>query len=399
MTNPTASYLGATRVSHPDSGHTDRPNPRSDFRLCHIIGGMSLVSWKTRLRRLPANIVSNRFWILWGGSLYVRTDSPVVAQSDHSAGAVRAALGNSKTFVKWSSWARTRGISAARVGLFPTELGMFGNMIRRMGNAILVAQAFEVGHLVVPKGVIFYRGLLAEALATTRGGLRVWFGVQPRMVHNQIDALVTTDFFLSFPHIESLSEKSVDDAWGSLRNLLVPRVPTSSSGDNVLTIHVRGGDVFGPRKPAGYGQPPFSYYQLILESQKWERVDLVYQDMSNPVVRLIMDYCRAHKLPLETQSSDLPTDLTTLLGAENLVAGRGSFIPAVVGLSPHCKNVFYFEDKMNVIPSVSGINFFQVRDATGDYRSHVLSNNWENSSEQRQLMTTYPLSSLVMEGP
>jgi len=183
-----------------------------------------------------------------------------MAQSDHSAGALSDALGNSKTFVKWSSWARTRGISAARVGLFPTELGMFGNMIRRMGNAILVAQAFEVGHLVVPKGVIFCRGLLAEALATTLGGLRVWFGVQPRMVHNQIDALVTTDFFRSFPHIESLSEKSVDDAWTSLRNLLVPPVPTSSSGPNVLTIHVRGGDVFGPRKPAGYDQPPFSYY-------------------------------------------------------------------------------------------------------------------------------------------
>jgi hypothetical protein len=135
---------------------------------------------------------------------------------------------------------------------------------------------------------------------------------------------------------------------------------------------------------------PFPTTQLILESQKWERVHLVYHDMSNPVVPLIMDYCRAHKLLLETQSSDLPTDLTTLLGAENLVAGRGSFIPAVVGLSPHCKNVFYFEDKTNVIPSVSGINVFQVRDATGDYRSHVLSNNWENSSEQRQLMTTYP---------
>jgi len=272
-------------------------------------------------------------------------------------------------------------------------------MIRRMGNVLLVAQAFEVGHLVVPKGVIFYRGLLAEALATTRGGLRIWFGVQPRMVHNQIDALVTTDFFRSFPHVESLSEKSADDAWRSLRNLLVPQVPTSSSGAKVLTIHVRGGDVFGPRKPARYGQPPFSYYQLILESQKWERVDLVYQDMFNPVVSIIIDYCRAHKLHLETQSSNLPADLTTLLGAENLVAGRGSFIPAVVGLSPHCKNVYYFEDKMKVIPSVSGINLVRVRDATGDYRSRVLSNNWENSLEQRQLMTTYPLSSVVMEGP
>lgn len=359
---------------------------------------MPLAYWKTRLRRLPANLVSNRLWIVWGGTLYVRAQTRALGLGHDSPELHTKVMQPSRTFVKWSAWANKHKIRTERVGLFPTELGMFGNMIRRMGNAFLIAQHLKLGHLIVPKGIIFYRGLLGEKLHQTRKGLHVWFGVVPRVTRNSVDALITTDLFRSFSAFEEQSTELLRDSWEALRGLLVPQIPVTSTGPNVVTIHIRSGDVFGSRKPASYGQPPFAYYQLILESRKWERVDLVYQDMSNPVVSLIMDYCRAHKLPLHTQSSDLSTDLTLLLGAENLVAGRGSFIPAVVGLSPHCTTVYYFEDKMNLIPSVPGVRVFQVQDTSGDYRSRVLSNNWQNTPEQREMMTSYPLSSLVMKG-
>lgn len=359
---------------------------------------MSPVSWKIRLRRLPANLLSNRFWIVWGGSLYLRSNDVLIRQSRESSGETSYRASNKKTFIKWSALPRRRHIDASRLGLVTTELGMFGNMVRRMANAFLLAHEWGIGHLIVPRKVIFYRGLLSERFSTYDEGLNVWFGVTPRFRKNRVDALVTTNLFQSRPGFEESSAESLKLSWERVRGLLESEVPLSSSGAQVLTIHVRSGDVFGSRKPAGYGQPPFSYYKLIMESRKWDAVVMVYQDMENPVAEMIVNYCQAKKLPLDMQSSDLPADLTLLLGAETLVAGRGTFIPAVVGLSPHCRTVYYFEDKMNVIPSVPGVQVIKVRDDSGDYRARVLNNNWENSAEQRDLMVSYPMSSLVIEG-
>lgn len=364
----------------------------------HIIRGMSPVSWKIQLRRLPANLISNRLWIVWGGSLYLRFPYAVIRPSEDSTKKTSDFASDAKTFVKWSALPRLRHIDASRLGIFPAELGRFGNMVRRMANAFLLAHRWGIGNLIVPRRVIFWRGLLSEGLSTYYGGVSVWFGVAPRFPKNNVDALITTNFLQSFPSVEKSYPESLKLSWGRVRSLLQPDVPLLSSGAQVLTIHVRGGDVFGPRKPTAYGQPPFSYYQLILESRKWENVVLVHEDMTNPVTEMIISYCQANNLPLDVHSSDLQADLTVLLGAESLVAGRGTFIPAVVGLSPHCRTVYYFEDKMNLIPSVPGIHVIKVRDDSGDYRARVLNNNWENSAEQRDLMVTYPMSSLVIEG-
>ena len=276
---------------------------------------------------------------------------------------------------------------------------MFGNMVRRMANGLLLSSALSAGNLIVPKKVIFYRGLFSEDSVQTELGPRVWFGVAPRFWENHVDLLITTDLFRGLPMMEEHSSQIIDDSWSALRKLLVPEVPVKSSGSNVLTIHVRAGDVFGPRKPAAYGQPPLAYYRLIIDARDWQRVVLVYQDMSNPVVQGLIDFCQSKNLPLTIQSRNLPEDLTTLLGAENIVAGRGSFIPAIAGLSPHCKTVYYFEDKMNVIPSVPGVQKIKVSDRVGVYRRSVLSKNWENTESQRDLMMTYPVASLTIETP
>lgn len=357
---------------------------------------MPSASWKKRLKRLPANIVSNRLWLLWGGSLYIRSRK-ILTELSMRGPEFYTSLEGARAFVKWSALARRRQTPLTRVGLFPTELGMFGNMIRRITNACLLAQVMKVGHLVIPPAVIFSRGLLSEGHSISRTGLEVWFGSWPQSMENTIDILISRNFFNPLPGLQESEEKSLSDAWGSVRDLLVPQVPERSSGSKVLTIHVRSGDVFGPRKPPRYGQPPFSYYQIILQSKQWASVVLVYQDLNNPVVQVIIDYCAAKNIPLLTRSGELGNDLSALLGAEILVAGRGTFAPAIAGLSPHCRTVYYFEDKMNVIPAKPGLRKIRVRDHAGDYRRQVLSKNWENSASQRELMVTYPSSSLTID--
>ena len=85
------------------------------------------------------------------------------------------------------------------------------------------------------------------------------------------------------------------------------------------------------------------------------------------------------------------------MGAHTLVAGRGTFLPAIVGLSPHVKRVYFFEDKFSLQPPRNGFDIYRVVDGTGDYKKSVLAGNWENRADQRAMMTSYPVSHLVLE--
>ena len=113
----------------------------------------------------------------------------------------------------------------------------------------------------------------------------------------------------------------------------------------------------------------------------------------------IRDLCRKLKIEVKTQSGTVLEDIGTLLRAESIVAGRGTFVPAIANLSRYCTTVFFFEDKCNLIPRRSGIRLIRVADLEKNYKDAILSNNWQNTLEQREMMTSYPLSSLVMEDP
>jgi hypothetical protein len=69
-------------------------------------------------------------------------------------------------------------------------------------------------------------------------------------------------------------------------------------------------------------------------------------------------------------------------------------MPAVVGVSRHASRVYFFHDKFSVDPPVDGVHMIRVSDKEGTYVRDVLSNNWENSDYQRNLMLTYPKSNL-----
>ena len=307
---------------------------------------------------------------------------------------------NAKLFLKFFLLGRARRVSSANVALLVTELGRFGNMSRRMANGLLVAHQLNLGHLVVPDNVIFSRGLYREGRTQVASNLLVWFGNKPRMGANSIDALLTTNLLRpqSIPQ-QTASEDGGSLAWSRLRDLLQPTVPSKGTGENSLTIHVRAGDVFGERKPPTYGQPPLAFYKLVINSRSWENLLLVVEDFGNPVAQGIVDYCNEKNLSIAVQNESLNEDLFWLLSAQNLVAGRGSFATAVAGLSPHCKTVFYFEDKCVLVPTKPEVEMIRIVDRSGQYRSAILKDNWENSPTQREMMISYPLSSLVMEGP
>ena len=117
-----------------------------------------------------------------------------------------------------------------------------------------------------------------------------------------------------------------------------------------------------------------------------------------PVLEPLIEECIRRSIRVETQSGTLKEDLELLLMATTIAAGRGSFIPQIVGLSKCIKNVYFFENGFGLAAPKPRIRITRVTDTDGRYLSGVLSNNWRNTQEQRQLMVSYPAESLRLDG-
>lgn len=290
-------------------------------------------------------------------------------------------------------------ITSGKSAIFLTELGMFGNMCRRLANALSRGSAIDIGSVIVPKEVVFHKEIFSPGTHTIANMRNLWLGSAPSRKTNDVAAMFVGDMFGSQGWDASSNNHDADFAWQTLNDTLMGDSEQIPFGPETLAIHLRGGDVFGPRKPRAYGQPPLSYYELVLRSATWKEVVLVHQDESNPVLPGIRGLCGKLNIELRLQSGTVLEDIGTLLRAESIVAGRGTFVPAVANLSRYCTTVFFFEDKCNLIPRRSGIRLIKVTDRDKHYKDAILTNNWQNTPEQREMMTSYPLSSLVMEGP
>lgn len=353
-----------------------------------------LETLRRRLRRLPRNLRSNRWYILILGHIYVFSPQ-------HSAAFARR-VGISKPNSLWQNAIRMYvspkfflsspvRMKSEHIGILFPHLGRFGNAIREIVSATAVARKHNLGHLALQGFSLFSStGELANpGLTRTEDGLNLWIERKPRGPIKQ-----------GAPHaLIRWSRRSVPlvndaSAWKETKFVLPSTLQAHVSDPDTIVLHLRGGDVFGGRSPKAYGQPPLSFYLWVLGKREWHNVVIVHQDDKNPVLAPLIEACHEQGLNVEKFSGSLVEDLTLLLGAHTIVAGRGTFIPAIVGLSDSIRNVYYFEDKFVLFPERPDVEITRVLDADGRYRNELLSNNWANSPEQRGLMVEYPLSHL-----
>jgi hypothetical protein len=125
-------------------------------------------------------------------------------------------------------------------------------------------------------------------------------------------------------------------------------------------------------------------------------VILVHQGSDMPVLEPIQSLCASLGIEYSSQSGSLKEDLALLLRATVVVAGRGSFMPQVVSLSPCVREVYRYESGFGLTLKRPGVLIHTVSDTSSVYRSAVLANNWRNTLEQRGLMVNYPNGTMGM---
>jgi len=351
--------------------------------------------------RLPKNILSNRWWIVWNKSIFFATESPRLAggaQSSEGATGISLAEGWQSYVIWYATLFPSRSFHSCFHGVFVPELGRFGNMTRRLVAGLLIADVLNLGHVIVPRSAEFQAGIYPRGVHTPSEKLRFWLWSTQRPTlpgpTRKVRVLHKRDLLIG-PHLEAvLVRQQATKAWADLFSLLVNKPELPKLPNSHLVIHLRGGDVFGPRKPASYGQPPLAFYERILDHERWSAVTVVHEDSKNPLLKPLLESCTARKIPVTTQSEKARDDIAVLLLASTLAAGRGTFMPAVVGLSRNVERVFYFHDKFPLHPPVAGVETIRISDKEGTYVRDVLSNNWKNSEYQRDLMLTYPQGNL-----
>ena len=161
------------------------------------------------------------------------------------------------------------------------------------------------------------------------------------------------------------------------------RLNVSESGESTLVIHIRSGDIFV--RPHGiYGQPPCVYYRDIINTAQWAEVTVTAEDRRNPCTRMIPGNVTWRI------GNPLVKDLQHLLGARNLVIGRGTFGWGLMMLSVGMKRLFTFnQSEMFVKPSSVAAHVNCV--PTQEYAETILQ-RWTMSPQQLQIMTSTNIS-------
>jgi hypothetical protein len=352
----------------------------------------SLPTWA---KRAFLNLKSNRWWLLVGHRVFLHSPHHklFLSQKWESLEA-RLADPSIRVYVKLTKWFFPPAMLSLRhSGLVISHLGRFGNATREIVGAYALAYSLSLGNVVMigPSGFREGGRLAHPGIHESKEGISVWIGNTSFRKNPPLDMLVSWKRGSS-----PVAPGAGDIAWGAAPGFLGLAGEQQSLGSKTLAIHLRGGDVFGGRHAPKYGQPPLGFYVKVLSHRVWDRVIIVHEDDRNPVLQALVEYCQKREISCRQVSGALRNDLAVLLAAEHFVASRGTFGPAIAGLSQRVKTVYYFEDKFSISPPKTGITLFRAEDRSGEYREKVLNSNWHHSPSQLSLMLSYNQSKIVI---
>ncbi|MDA8986490.1 hypothetical protein N9H10_05435 [Luminiphilus sp.] len=275
--------------------------------------------------------------------------------------------------------------------LRPHPGGGIGNYLFQLCHSITYAQIREAT-LVVPRPIAF-RTMNEEAIAFDFSSDRRSFDpneieVLPSFIHGN-----SATQLLSFAYRYHCMQEYV-------KPLFDPSAGHESLGDDTLAIHIRSGDIFQPDgSNPKYGQPPLSWYQLLIEKSGYEDIVLVTQTRfvnggPNPVVAEIQ-----RRWPhVRVLSEGIEPDFHTLRHAAHLALSGGTFAVAAAMLNTRLSRLhvpLYDREPdpnfTDIFPAGCDLGFERIGYEIGGYDDMRV---WRNRPEQVALMLEHSLESI-----
>ena len=165
---------------------------------------------------------------------------------------------------------------------------------------------------------------------------------------------------------------------------ILNNLPKVVTHPNDLYVYIRSGDIFliHGNSIKGYYQPPFCFYEKILDKFRFSKVFIISEDKINPVIqKLLNKYSNIKK-----KKNNIKLDISYLTNAYNIVAGKSTFLSTAIKLNDKLKFLWEYD----LYSTFSRRNNFPVyctiykMNSTINYRKIMLP--WINSPKQRKIM-------------
>lgn len=290
------------------------------------------------------------------------------------------------------SWFAKRGHLDAVVARFP--FGRFGNQTFQLVHTLAIAKGLGIPRALLPGNTVPEAGVhpvddhttwdnrpqCASALMLTN-----LFALIPGLLSPRAHLVGTFFHTTVFPG-NMVTADTREKTLEVVRRTLGKKGNAATIDSHHLVIHIRGDDVFNDFPPKAFAQPPLAFYQVVLNDGEWSEATVVSGDQLSPILEPLFAELDKRGIPYRFQSGTLENDMAVLANAHTVVAGRGTFLPAITGLSPNTARVYCFEEDHLFR---TDIDLRVVIDKTGEYVESAYRNNWRNTDEQRHLMLHY----------
>lgn len=156
-----------------------------------------------------------------------------------------------------------------------------------------------------------------------------------------------------------------------------------------LVIQMRSGDMFNTKPPPLYLPSPVSFFIKIIEDFQYQKVCIVSEDKRNPCIDALIS-----AFPfISWQSSDLESDMTKLVNAENLCITIGTFGLINVLLSSRLQNLYID----NLPKGILNFGFFEDASQQLPFKIHrykidkyIPHRTWANNYNQLSMVLNHP---------
>jgi hypothetical protein len=218
--------------------------------------------------------------------------------------------------------------------LFINSHSRFGNFFIALNNVIIFCEIFRCKKIIIVKNNDYIKGnIFYQKYNLT---------LEPNYSHNFIDnnsMFINIKFFYYKCNFTVLGKVN---RFYLFRKEIINNLPKVKINLDDIYIYIRGGDIFRRINKSVlhfYIQPPLCFYKKVLNQFSFREVSIISQDISNPVVLVLLkDYPY-----IKYNKNNIKLDISYLSNSFNIVSATSSFILSIIKLNQNLKFLWEYD--------------------------------------------------------
>ena len=209
----------------------------------------------------------------------------------------------------------------------------FGNRLIAINNAIFFCEVVKCHQIILNENQLLRRWLIAKPIYIQNLNITIKQGSNVDCKNNKILCIHSLSL-LYYPKI-IIPQVRTD----YIKSEIIKNLPAVNTNQNDVYIHLRGGDIFGENPHYGYSQPPFCFYEKIINENYFNNIIIVSLDQSNIILNALI---KKYKNIIHNTNT-LEYDISLLCHAFNIVASVSSFAISAIKLNDNLKNLWEYD--------------------------------------------------------